>query len=56
MSSGNHSHWAKYTTRIITKMVYKSGKARRRIETLQLICDHDGIIFHEVEIKPREGR
>lgn len=45
MPEGQHTHWLRYTSRILTK---------QKGEVLQLICDDDGIIFHEVVIKERE--
>ena len=52
MSTGEHSHWVDYYTRVIPaqNLISNSGNLIEP-EKLQHICHFDGIIFHEVEIK-----
>lgn len=54
MPSGIHTHWAKYVSRIITKNIpdneRESDKEPAKKEVIQLICEHDGVIFSESEI------
>lgn len=44
----------RYFTRIVPEsIVITNGSAEKRGERLQLICEYEGVIFHEVEIKEK---
>lgn len=48
---GSHQHFAKYITRIINKNLPTQKVGTPPAEILQFICEDDGIIFKEIEIK-----
>lgn len=50
MAKEEHSHWSKYHSRVV-RILFGSSAFDDTEEYLQLICELDGVIFHEVEVK-----